>query len=100
MSQHSSLKVASVGKRHRNVLKRHERVKKLILDEKWDDQKSIFGLPKVKCIKIKVKKVKEEKEGVEGEAGATPAGSETAEAAPKADKAKAAAPKASKKEAK
>ncbi len=74
MSQHTSLKVASVGARHRNVLKRHERIKKLQELEKWQDRKSVFGLPKVKSMKIKVRKAKSEKATEEKAAGAAPAG--------------------------
>ena len=74
MSQHPSLRVDSVGAKHRNVLKRLERVKKLQEDEKWKEGRSIFGLPKVKSVKVKVKKVKEEKAGAEeGAAEGTPA---------------------------
>ncbi|MBN1689086.1 MAG: small basic protein [Candidatus Omnitrophica bacterium] len=70
MSQHSSLRVDSVGKKHRNVLSRLERVKKLQNDKKWNNRKSAFGLPKVKSLKIKVKSSSEgpEKEGEEGKA--------------------------------
>jgi len=43
-------------KRHRNVLKRLERIKKLTSDERFDTEKdSIYGLPKVRSIKIKAK---------------------------------------------
>lgn len=68
MSQHSSLKMDSVGARHRNVLKRHERVSGLQKSENWGNRESAFKLPKVKLIKMKVKKVKAVKEeaGVEG----------------------------------
>ena len=61
MSQHTSLKVSSVGAKHRNVLKRHERIKKLQEIEKWQDRKSVLGLPKVKSLKIKVRKAKADK---------------------------------------
>ena len=70
MSQHTSLKVSSVGARHRNVLKRHERIKKLQEMEKWQDRKSVLGLPKVKSMKIKVRKVKPEKAAEEKPEGA------------------------------
>lgn len=66
MSQHSSLRIDPTGKRHRNVLKRHERIQRLMELDKWNDRPSAFGLPKVKSLKIKVKKVKAEK--AEGEA--------------------------------
>ncbi len=61
MSQHSSLRVDSVGVRHRNVLKRLERIKKMQEEGRWPDDASIYNLPKVKSVKIKVKKVKEPK---------------------------------------
>ena len=56
MSQHPSLRVDSVGARHRNVLKRLERIQKIAGDEPWKKERSVFGLPKVKSMKIKVKK--------------------------------------------
>lgn len=87
MSQHSSLKGDSVGKRHRNVLKRHERIRTLVESEKWADRQSVFRLPKLKLIKLKIKKTKSAKEGeaVPTEPGATPAPTTpaAAEGAPK-----------------
>jgi len=72
MSQHPSLREDSVGAKHRNVLKRFERINKLLEQNKWLDRSSVFGLPKVKSMKIKVKKTKEvAAEGVPGEAAAT-----------------------------
>ena len=77
MSQHTSLKVSSVGKKHRNVLKRYERIKRMQETEKWAERKSVYGLPKIKSMKIKVRKAKAEKagaaEGATGTAAATPA---------------------------
>lgn len=81
MSQHSSLKSSSVDKKHRNVLKRYERIRLLKEGEKWNDRETVYKLPKVKLIKLKVKKTKEKAE--EGEAGAGAAGG-TAGAAPAA----------------
>ena len=92
MSQHPSLRVDAVGAKHRNVLKRFERVKTLKEQEKWKDRTTVFNLPKVKSIKVKVKKIKDE--GAEEGAAAVP-GVAGAVAAPKAGAAKgAAAPKA------
>ena len=59
MSQHPSLREDSVGAKHRNVLKRFERINKLQEQNRWQDRASVFGLPKVKSMKIKVKKTKE-----------------------------------------
>ena len=67
MSQHSSLRLDATLTKHRNVLKRHERIHRLMEQEKWKDRQSAFGLPKVKSLKIKVKKIKADK------AEATPA---------------------------
>jgi small basic protein (TIGR04137 family) len=88
MSQHSSLKERGFGTRHRNVLKRFERIKKLKADDRWKPESSAFGLPKVKSMKVKVKKVKEAKaEGAAATPGAAPAaGAPAAEAKPKAGK--------------
>lgn len=68
MSQHPSLRSDSVGAKHRNVFKRLERVKKLQDMGKWSDRQTAYNLPKVKSLKIKIKKVKEVKEGAEGAA--------------------------------
>ena len=88
MSQHPSLKVSSAGKRHRNVLKRYERIRKLKEKESWTEGKnSVFGLPKVKSQKLKAKGSSAKKEGeAEGKEGA-PEAAKT-EAAPKAEKKK------------
>lgn len=59
MSQHNSLRVDSVGVKHRNVLTRLERVKKMQSEERWNETTRIFGLPKIKSMKMKVKKAKE-----------------------------------------
>lgn len=56
MSQHPSLRVDSVGIKHRNVLTRLERVKRLASQGKWDEGRSVYNLPKVKLLKIKVGK--------------------------------------------
>ncbi len=72
MSQHSSLRVDSVGAKHRNVLKRFERIKKMEEENRLPQDKSVYGLPKVKSMKVKVKKGGggEKAEGAEGAAPA------------------------------
>jgi len=74
MSQHSSLKLKALSGRHRNVLKRYERIRKLQQDERWQDGMSAYGLPKVKSVKVKVKKAKAAGPKAEGAEGAAPAG--------------------------
>ncbi len=56
MSQHRSLKVDSVGAKHRNVLTRVERIKRMQEEKRWTENRSVFCLPKIKSMKIKVKK--------------------------------------------
>lgn len=74
MSIHPSLR-PSKGKGHRSVFKRFERIKMLAEKDKWKESGSVFGLPKVKSIKIKVKKEKSEaKIAAEGAAAAPGAG--------------------------
>lgn len=71
MSLDRSLKGANALVRHRNVLNRAERLEKLKDEEKWDENKSVFGLPKVEHRKQAVggKAAKEEAaEGAEGAA--------------------------------
>jgi len=61
MSLHPSLKTSSSGKKHRTVLKRFERLTALKEKGILKNDDSVFGMPKLKIIKIKVKKeVKEE----------------------------------------
>lgn len=56
MSIHSSLRVGGKDKRHRSVLKRHERLSTLKDKNLWEETKGPYGLPKVKMQKLKVKK--------------------------------------------
>ena len=68
MSIDRSLKSSQGLTRHRNVLSRAERIKKLADEEKWDDSQSIFGLPKVANRNLRVGKKTKQKEEVAGEA--------------------------------
>ncbi len=70
MSIDRSLKSASSLVRHRNVLTRPERLAQLKEEEKWDESKSVFGLPKVAHRKLEVGKPAKEEAAAEGEAGA------------------------------
>ena len=47
MSMDRSLKVKGALTRHRNVLTRAERIEQLKDEEKWTEQDSLLGLPKV-----------------------------------------------------
>ena len=80
MSIDKSLRRKNSLQRARNVLTRGERIKVMRDEERWQEGRSPFGLPKVKVVKIVVKKAKKAKEeekpaeGAEGEAApaATP----------------------------
>jgi len=47
MSIDRSLKIKGALKRHRNVLTRAERIEQLKDEERWSEDDSLFGLPKV-----------------------------------------------------
>jgi len=105
MTMHSSLKTGGAKKGHRSVLKRFERLTTLMEKDKWDESKSVFGLPKVKTLKMKIKKEKAavaEVEGAEAVAGAAaaPAAAPGKAAAPAAAAGKAATPAAKKEDKK
>ncbi|MEI6863253.1 MAG: small basic protein [Candidatus Omnitrophota bacterium] len=82
MSQHPSLRSSDNDKKGRSVLKRYERISLLKDREKWKEDDSVFGLPKVKIVKFKVKKEKAVAETAEG--AATPAAGAAVKAAPAA----------------
>ena len=77
MSLDRSLKAANSLTRHRNVLTRPERLARLAEQEKWNESKSVYGLPKVANRKAAV--IKAEK--TETAEGATPAAGAAAPAA-------------------
>lgn len=61
MSIHKSLVSGARLRRQRNVLSRWERIERLREEERWDDGRSVFALPKVKVTHHKRhKKVKKE----------------------------------------
>lgn len=84
MSQHPSLRSSEKDKKHRSVLKRYERVKTLKEKELWKDTESVYGLPKVKILRFKIKKEKAAAAAAEGEEAAPVAaeGQAAAKAAP------------------
>lgn len=69
MSIHSSFRAAGALAGHRNVLSRTERIHKLQEEGRWKQgEDSVTGLPKVRSIKIAMKKKKKEaEEGAEAE---------------------------------
>ena len=65
MSIHKTLAAKGGLTRHRNVLTREERLQRLELEGKWDETKSVLGLPKVRNILVAAggKKKKEDEDG-------------------------------------
>ena len=93
MSLDRSLKGKSTLERHRNVLRRSERIVSLEDNEKWSEEKnSVFGLVKVAHRKQAAAKKAPKAETAEDATAAAPAGG--AKAAAPAAGAKAAAPAA------
>ncbi|PIP20639.1 MAG: small basic protein [Candidatus Omnitrophica bacterium CG23_combo_of_CG06-09_8_20_14_all_40_11] len=82
MSIHPSLKLSDKDKKQRLVLKRIERLRIMMEKDQWKPGDEVCGLPKIKTLRIKIKKEKA-KELVEAAAteGAAPAELETKEQA-------------------
>lgn len=82
MSIDKSLRRKNTLARARNVLTRGERIKVLKDEERWQEGRSPFNLPKVRVVKVVVKKAKKakEEEKAEGE-GAAEGAAATAPAA-------------------
>jgi len=80
MSIHSSLRTPTgVTASLRNVLKRFERVRHLMAQGVWAEGRSVYGLPKIKQLKMKARKAaakeKEEAPAETPAAGAAPSSS-------------------------
>ena len=76
MSIDKSLRRTNSLQRSRNVLTRGERIKMMMDEDRWQEGRSPFGLPKTKVVKVvikKAKKAKEEEKPAEGEAAAAAA---------------------------
>ena len=89
MSIHPSLVISEKDKMARSVLKRTERIRQMQEKGKWKEGDSVYGLPKIKTLRIKIKKEKAVKAETTTEAGAPAAAAasgakDTAKAAPKA----------------
>ena len=67
MTIDKSLKVSANLVRTRSVLTRAERLEKLKEQERWTEDESVFGLPKVRVVKLQLKKKKKAKKEEEGE---------------------------------
>ena len=67
MSIHSSFRTGGSAAKHRNVLTRLERLEKLETAERWKQEDGLFGLPKVRSIKVAMKKKKKKTEEEEAD---------------------------------
>jgi small basic protein (TIGR04137 family) len=80
MSIHPSLASSDKDKKQRSVLKRAERIRTMMEKGHWKEGDSVYGLPKIKTVRIKIKKEKAEKaETAATVEGAAPAAAETKE---------------------
>ncbi len=61
MTIDKSLKVRAGMIRQRNVLTRAERLEKLQETERWEEGDGVLGMPKVRVVKISLKKKKKVK---------------------------------------
>lgn len=60
MTIDKSLKIKTGSSKSRNVLTRPERIAKLIDDERWSEGDPVYGIPKVRVVKLAMKKKKKE----------------------------------------
>jgi len=82
MSIHPSLTISEKDKKTRSVLKRIERIRQMQEKGNWKQGDSVYGLPKIKSLRIKIKKEKVEKAATATEEGApAAAGAKDAKAA-------------------
>jgi len=74
MSIHPSLALSDKDKKQRSVLKRTERLRLMMEKGQWKEGDNVYGLPKIKTVRIKIKKEKAEKvEAAPVEGAAAPA---------------------------
>jgi small basic protein (TIGR04137 family) len=69
MTMDRSLKVRAGAIQSRNVMNRAERIARLQEIERWTPESSVLGMPKVRVVKVsmkKKKKVKKEEEPAKG----------------------------------
>lgn len=87
MSIHKSLRVGRASAGNRSVLTRWERVLKLQEEDRWEEGK-VFGLQKVRIVRVKVGGKKKKAAAAEGGEAAAAAGAAAPAAAPAAEKGK------------
>ena len=70
MTIDKSLKIKTGSIKQRNVLRRDERLAKLVENDRFGAEDSLYGMPKVRVTKISMKKKKKVKKEDEDEAPA------------------------------
>ena len=73
MSIHPSLSSSKKDKKQRSVLKRIERLRLMLEKGQWKEGDDVYNLPKIKTLRIKIKKEKVEKAETPVLEGAAPA---------------------------
>lgn len=76
MAIHPSLSSSESDKKSRSVLKRVERIRMMMEKGQWKEGEAVYGLPKIKTVRIKIKKEKaaaKKTEAVAVTEGAAPA---------------------------
>ena len=61
MSIHPSLAISDKDKKQRSVLKRAERIRMMLERGQWKEGDDVYRLPKIKTVRLKIKKEKAEK---------------------------------------
>lgn len=73
MTIDKSLKIKAGAAKTRNVLTRAERLKRLIDEDRWQEGQPVYGIPKVRVVKLSMKKKKkvkkEDDDATDGAAG-------------------------------
>lgn len=87
MSIHPSLNASEKDRKQRSVLKRTERLRTMLEKNQWKEGDDVFGLPKIKTIRIKIKKEKAAEKTETAAEGAAPAAEAAKAPAAKAAKA-------------
>ncbi len=78
MSIHPSLRLSGKDKEQRSVLKRTERLKLMLEKGSWKEGEDVYGLPKIKTLKLKIKKEKSAAKTETAAEGSTPAAAASA----------------------
>ena len=93
MSIHPSLGAAVKGKQQKSVLKRTERIKYMMNKGLWKEDSKVFGMPKIKAFRLKIKKEKAAEKPVGEAESAVAAAAAAPTSKPQADQKAKAAPK-------